>query len=93
MVRADERLKQAFPLITLPLLILHGTADKASQAAGSQFFYDTAGSKDKTLKLYEGHFHDLLADVGKQQVMADIQAWIDARTGTPIPRSPRELRP
>jgi hypothetical protein len=30
------------------------------------------------LKLYEGHFHDLLADVGKQQVMADIQAWIDA---------------
>ena len=54
MVRADERLKQEFPVITLPLLILHGTADKASQAAGSQFFYDTAGSKDKTLKLYEG---------------------------------------
>jgi acylglycerol lipase len=78
MVRADERLKQAFPLITLPLLILHGTADKASQAAGSQFFYDTAGSKDKTLKLYDGHFHDLLNDVGKDKVMADITQWIDA---------------
>jgi hypothetical protein len=34
------------------------------------------------LKLYEGHFHDLLADVGKQQVMADIQAWIDAHLPT-----------
>jgi hypothetical protein len=43
------------------------------------------------LKLYEGHFHDLLADVGKQQVMADIQAWIDAHIGTEIPRSRREM--
>jgi alpha-beta hydrolase superfamily lysophospholipase len=44
---------------------------------GSQFFYDTAGSKDKTLKIYEGHFHDLLADVDREEVMADIKAWID----------------
>lgn len=29
-VRADERLKKAFPQITLPLLILYGTADKAA---------------------------------------------------------------
>ena len=55
-------------------------------------FYDKAGSSDKTLKLYEGHFHDLLADVGKQQVMADVQAWIDAHLGTDIPRSRGELR-
>ena len=45
---------------------------------GSQFFYDTAGSKDKTLELYEGHNHDLLNDVGKEGVMADIKSWIDA---------------
>jgi len=75
-----------------PVLILHGSADKATKPSGSQFFYDTTGSKDKTLKLYEGHFHDLLADLGKQQVMADIQAWIDAHLGTQIPRSRRELR-
>ena len=78
MVRADERLKREFPLITIPVLILHGTADKATKPSGSQRFYDTAGSKDKTLKLYEGHFHDLLNDVGKEVVMADIQQWIDA---------------
>ncbi len=79
MVRADERLEREFPLITLPVLILHGTLDKITKPSGSQFFYDTAGSTDKTLKLYEGHFHDLLNDTGKEQVMADIQAWIDAR--------------
>ena len=77
MVRADERLKKEFPLITLPVLILHGTADEATKPSGSQRFFDMAGSKDKTLKLYEGHFHDLLNDVGKEQVMADIENWID----------------
>jgi alpha-beta hydrolase superfamily lysophospholipase len=79
MVRADERLKQEFPLITLPVLILHGTLDKATKPSGSQRFYDTAGSTDKTLKLYEGHFHDLLNDIDKEIVMADIQHWIDQR--------------
>ena len=79
MVRADERLKTEFPTITLPVLILHGTLDKATQPAGSQFFYDTVGSTDKTLKFYEGHFHDLLNDLDKERVMLDIQSWIDQR--------------
>lgn len=79
MMRADERLKKEFSHITLPVLILHGTSDKATRPCGSQRFFDTAGSTDKTLKLYEGHFHDLLNDVDKQVVMADIQSWIDAR--------------
>jgi len=79
LVRADERLHDEFPSITLPLLIMHGTSDKATVCKGSQFFYDTAGSPDKTLKLYDGHYHDLLNDFGKEQVMGDIQGWIDAR--------------
>ena len=77
MVLADERLKKEFPRITLPVLILHGTADKATRPSGSQLFYDTVGSTDKTLKLYEGHFHDMLNDVDKEVVIADIKAWID----------------
>ena len=79
MVRADERLKKEFPLITLPLLILHGTLDNATRPGGSQLFFDKAGSTDKTLKLYDGHFHDLLNDLDKEVVMADITRWIDVR--------------
>jgi acylglycerol lipase len=78
LVRADERLHDSFPQVTLPVLILHGTDDRATVCKGSQFFYDTVGSKDKTLKLYEGHYHDLLADTGKEGVMADIKGWIDS---------------
>lgn len=85
MVRADERLKKEFPLITLPVLILHGTADKATRPSGSQRFHDTAGSRDKTLKLYDGYYHDLLNDVGKEVVMADIDNWIVSRLSAARP--------
>jgi acylglycerol lipase len=79
LVRADERLHDAFPTVTIPLLILHGTGDRATVYHGSEFFHKTAGSSDKTLKLYEGHYHDLLADLGKESVMGDILEWIEAR--------------
>jgi acylglycerol lipase len=79
LIRADERLRTEFPRVTLPLLILHGTKDKAARPSGSQFFYDTAGSSDKTLKLYDGAYHDPLNDIGKEGVAADITNWIDAR--------------
>jgi acylglycerol lipase len=77
--RAGERFEREFPRITLPVLILHGTADKATRPDGSQQFFDQAGSTDKTLKLYDGHYHDLLNDLGREQVVDDIIAWIDAR--------------
>jgi acylglycerol lipase len=77
--KADKRLERDFPKMSLPVLILHGSEDKATMPAGSEFFHRTAGSKDKTLKIYPGHFHDLLADTGKDGVVADILAWVDAR--------------
>lgn len=79
MINASTRLTEEFPRITLPVLILHGTEDKATKPSGSQHFYEQTGSQDKRLKLYEGHFHDLLNDVDKEVVMADIQNWIETR--------------
>ncbi|MBC7900747.1 MAG: alpha/beta hydrolase, partial [Saprospiraceae bacterium] len=79
MLGAADELEKKFPTFTLPLFILHGTEDKATRPSGSQAFYDAAASTDKTLKLYEGHYHDLLNDIDKEVVLADIQNWIDQR--------------
>ena len=84
LARADERLDREFSRVTLPVLIIHGTADKATKPEGSKQFFDEAGSSDKTLKLYEGRFHDPLNDLGREEVMADILGWIDARVATPV---------
>jgi len=78
MVRADERLKRDFGLFTLPVLIIHGTRDTVTRPEGSQEFYGKTSSKDKTLKLYDGYFHDLLNDIGKEAVMHDIRDWLGA---------------
>jgi len=83
MWKADKTLEVSFGRLTLPVLIIHGTSDHATLPAGSRFFHDHAGSSDKTLKLYDGHYHDLLADTGKEGVMADILAWTDARIPAP----------
>lgn len=78
-VRADERLRQAFGRITLPLLILHGSEDRAAKPAGSRFFHDHAGSADRELKIYEGVYHDPLNDIGRETVLRDIADWLSKR--------------
>jgi acylglycerol lipase len=34
---------------------------------------------NKTLKFFEGHYHDLLNDLGREEVFNDIVGWIDSR--------------
>ena len=76
---AGEYLKRKMPLITLPLLILHGTADRATKPGGSRYFMEHSSSVDKQLKLYEGHYHDLLNDTFSLIVVNDIITWLNER--------------
>ena len=62
-----------------PVLIMHGTADRIAAPTGSQSLYDGASSNDKTLKMYDGLFHELVNEPEKEQVLADMTAWMDAR--------------
>jgi acylglycerol lipase len=80
MARANERLTREIPSIALPVLILHGTADKVTRPSGSQHFFNRVGSTDKNLRLYGGHFHDLLNDLEREEVMGNITEWIEQRT-------------
>ena len=86
---ANRRMRRDFPNITLPLLVLHGTADNATVPAGSEFFYGRAGSRDKTLKLYQGHYHDLLNDLGQGRghwptsLPGSTRDWLDSFGGWP----------
>jgi alpha-beta hydrolase superfamily lysophospholipase len=76
---AAEYLKKEMPAIKLPLLILHGTADKATRPGGSEYFMEHASSADRQLKLYEGHYHDLLNDKYHGIVVRDILRWLNER--------------
>lgn len=62
-----------------PLLILHGTGEAVTNPEGSRRLFDQAAAVDKTLKLYEGLYHDLFHEPEKDRVTGDLIAWLDAR--------------
>jgi alpha-beta hydrolase superfamily lysophospholipase len=76
---AADVLKKQMPDLHIPLLILHGTADKVTRPEGSKYFMEHAASPDKQLKLYEGHYHDLLNDKYSTIVIKDIIHWLNGR--------------
>jgi acylglycerol lipase len=63
----------------LPLLVMHGTADRLVPIAGGQMVAERAGSEDKTWKPYDGLFHEILNEPERQQVVDDIADWLDER--------------
>jgi acylglycerol lipase len=77
-LKAIQQLPVQMAQINLPILIMHGTADRLSEPGGSQILYQGVSSRDKTLKLYDGFYHEIFNEPGGQQVFADIGAWLDA---------------
>ncbi len=67
--------------LTLPILDLHGTRDALTAPSGSRALIAAAPSTDKTLRIYEGLYHDLLHEPKGKQVEDDILAWLGAHTG------------
>ncbi|MBV8759472.1 MAG: lysophospholipase [Deltaproteobacteria bacterium] len=76
------------PKLQMPLLALHGTADKLTAPAGSRMFIEQASARDKTLRIYPGLYHDLVHEPAGKQVRDDILAWLDAHTGGPAVPAP-----
>ena len=64
-----------------PVLIMHGTADGITAPRGSQALYDGASSADKTLRMWEGLYHEIHNEPEKEEVLAEVVAWMDERAG------------
>jgi acylglycerol lipase len=73
---AQQRMSQ----LKLPLLVIYGTADSVNPIEGSQAFVKAVASTDKTLKAYSGVYHDMLNEPERDQIAADVIAWLLART-------------
>ena len=79
LLRGAELALGELPNIVLPILVLHGTADRLADPDGSQMIYDGVSSTDKTLKFYDGLYHEIFNEPEQQQVLADMAAWLEAR--------------
>jgi len=64
--------------IKIPFLVLHGDTDNIINSVGSQTLYDKAASKDKTIKIFPGGYHQLHGDIEptKSETLKDISKWL-----------------
>jgi len=79
LLRTIDKLPSLIPEINLPIIIMQGTEDRLCNPEGSPMLHDLVGSRDKTLKLYEGFHHEIFNEPGHLQVMADLEAWLTTR--------------
>ena len=71
--------------IDVPLLALHGTADKATDPRGSIELVRRASSPDRRILLYRGLVHDLVREPERVQVMEDVETWLEQHTPSAAP--------
>jgi alpha-beta hydrolase superfamily lysophospholipase len=78
MLRAMDTFPARLPSLTLPLLVLSGTEDKLVNPDGARLVDRLAGSTDKTLKMYDGLYHEVFNEPEKELVLGDLRDWLKA---------------
>lgn len=68
-----------FGEISLPLLVMHGAEDRLADPRGSKAIAAGAVSADKTLKIFDGMYHELVNEPEKEDIMNEMLGWIEAR--------------
>jgi alpha-beta hydrolase superfamily lysophospholipase len=81
LLRAGESVRARLEEVEHPFLVLHGTDDPLASPVWSRRLYERARAADKTLKLYEGRYHESFHDFGRDAVLADLADWLGARVG------------
>lgn len=64
--------------IILPFIVVQGSQDKLVDPAGAQMLYDKASSKDKTIKVYDGLYHEVFNEPERARVLKDVETWLAA---------------
>jgi alpha-beta hydrolase superfamily lysophospholipase len=75
---ADTALAAA-AMFPVPLLLLHGGADRLTYPTGSRTFAAALAPERCTLTVYEGLFHEVHHEPEQDRVLDDVVAWLDGR--------------
>ena len=78
LLKAMRRVTAEADKITLPFITLQGSEDKIIDPGSAQMLYDKAGSKDKTIKVYEGLYHEVFNEPERARVLKDVENWLAA---------------
>ncbi|MFO7942871.1 MAG: alpha/beta hydrolase [Anaerolineales bacterium] len=85
MMKAIQKVQDRAHEIKLPILILQGGLDRLVDPFAAESLFQTISSPDKTLKVYEGYFHELHNEPhdDRIKVFQDLMTWLDRQLSTP----------
>ncbi|MEV5836802.1 lysophospholipase [Nocardia sp. NPDC052112] len=78
MLSATEFVKSRLDKLTVPVLVLHGTADAIAAPSSTDLIERGAGSKDLTVIRYEGLYHEVFNEPEQDKVLSDVLEWLEA---------------
>ena len=81
MLKAMQTVSGQAARITLPIMILQGSADKLVNPSGARMLYDSVSSVDKEMKIYDGFYHEVFNEPEHDKVLHDVELWLDAHLG------------
>lgn len=82
LLRVCKELQSRFEEVTIPLLIAHGGDDKVCDPACAEELYKNASSKDKTLRIHPGMWHQLVGEPEEnvELVFGEMVDWFRSRS-------------
>ncbi|MBC8508160.1 MAG: alpha/beta hydrolase [Anaerolineales bacterium] len=78
LLSALQRITAEAGKVVLPFILVQGAEDILVDPDGAQMFYDMASSEDKTLKIYDGLYHEVFNEPEHEIVLKDVETWLEA---------------
>ncbi len=77
LVHGSRDVKARLADLKMPILIAHGGDDHICPPSGAPILHQGIGSPDKTLKVYDGMYHEVHNEIGREAVLNDYVGWLD----------------
>ena len=77
LIKAMATVQTKFRDIKMPVLLLHGGADRLADPVGSQIMYDSVASTDKEIHIFPGCYHEIFNEPCREFVLGTLSQWLE----------------
>jgi acylglycerol lipase len=76
---ATQALPDRLARLRIPVLILHGEQDRMTTPEGSRMVHQRVAAQDRTLRIYDGLYHEIFNEPEQDEVLDDVIGWLAER--------------